>query len=220
MPRAKILIDCDPGHDDAVAILYAAKHLDLVGITTCHGNNTLDNVTRNALQVLTLAGLDVPLAKGCADPLAGARAEPPNAHGKTGLDGADLPEPDRTGVGQRTPVGGMAAGARTLVGDRGIGDPHDQPGHRPVGSDRDPQSDGHPRARSADHDHLGHDGTRGQHLDRHVPAVPGLRAQSDGERRSVKGCARFWASSRLCMLPRSTTSWSVASPSYSAGMPV
>ncbi len=100
MPRTKILIDCDPGHDDAVAILYAAKHMDLVGVTTCHGNNTLDNVTRNALQVLTLAGLDVPLAKGCADPLAGPRAQPPNAHGKTGLDGADLPEPDREPVAQ------------------------------------------------------------------------------------------------------------------------
>lgn len=100
MPRTKILIDCDPGHDDAVAILYAAKHMDLVGVTTCHGNNTLDNVTRNALQVLTLAGLDVPLAKGCADPLAGPRAEPPNAHGKTGLDGATLPEPDREPIAQ------------------------------------------------------------------------------------------------------------------------
>ncbi len=100
MARTKILIDCDPGHDDAVAILYAAKHMDLVGVSTCHGNNTLENVTRNALSVLTLAGLAVPLAKGSADPLAGPRAEPANAHGKTGLDGADLPEPDRAPVEQ------------------------------------------------------------------------------------------------------------------------
>ena len=100
MARTPILIDCDPGHDDAVAILYAARHMDLVGVSTCHGNNSLDNVTRNALQVLTLAGLDVPLAKGCADPLSGPRAEPPNAHGKTGLDGATLPEPDRAPIGQ------------------------------------------------------------------------------------------------------------------------
>lgn len=95
MPRTKILIDCDPGHDDAVAILYAAHHLDLVGVTTTHGNNSLENVTRNALSVLTLAGLDVPLAVGCEGPIAGRRIPISNAHGKTGLDGADLPGPDR-----------------------------------------------------------------------------------------------------------------------------
>src|SRR3954467_5058768 len=100
MTRTKMLIDCDPGHDDAVAILYAAKHLDLVGITTTHGNNTIENVTRNALSVLTLAGLDVPVAKGCAAPIAGRKIQPANAHGRTGLDGADLPEPDRDVVAQ------------------------------------------------------------------------------------------------------------------------
>jgi inosine-uridine nucleoside N-ribohydrolase len=100
MPRTKILIDCDPGHDDAVAILYAARHCDLVGVTTTHGNNSLDNVTRNALSILTLAGLDVPLAKGCAEPLVGVRSHAANAHGKTGLDGTDLPAPDRAPIEQ------------------------------------------------------------------------------------------------------------------------
>ena len=100
MPRTKMVIDCDPGHDDAVAILYAARHLDLLGVTTCHGNNSIDNVTRNALQVLTLAGLDIPVARGCADPLAGRKVQPANAHGKTGLDGTDLPEPDRAPIDQ------------------------------------------------------------------------------------------------------------------------
>jgi inosine-uridine nucleoside N-ribohydrolase len=100
MARTKILIDCDPGHDDAVAILYAARHCDLLGVTTTHGNNSLDNVTRNALSVLTLAALDVPLAKGCAEPIAGIRSHPANAHGKTGLDGTDLPEPDRAPIDQ------------------------------------------------------------------------------------------------------------------------
>jgi inosine-uridine nucleoside N-ribohydrolase len=98
MMRTKILIDCDPGHDDAVAILYAAKHLDLVGVTTCHGNNTISNVTRNALSVLTLGGIDVPLAQGCADPLIGRKTLVAKAHGKTGLDGTDLPTPDRSPV--------------------------------------------------------------------------------------------------------------------------
>ncbi|MFM9886973.1 MAG: nucleoside hydrolase, partial [Burkholderiales bacterium] len=48
----KILIDCDPGHDDAVAILFAARRFDLVGITTVHGNSSLANTTRNALSVM------------------------------------------------------------------------------------------------------------------------------------------------------------------------
>jgi len=98
MTRTKILIDCDPGHDDAVAILYAAKHLDLVGVTTCHGNNTIGNVTRNALSVLTLGGIAAPLAQGCGDPLLGRKALVSNAHGRTGLDGTALPEPDRAPV--------------------------------------------------------------------------------------------------------------------------
>ncbi|MCB1991068.1 MAG: nucleoside hydrolase, partial [Geminicoccaceae bacterium] len=47
----KLLIDCDPGHDDAVAILYAARHLDVVGITTVFGNASIENTTRNALAI-------------------------------------------------------------------------------------------------------------------------------------------------------------------------
>ena len=92
----KILIDCDPGHDDAVAILYAARHLDLVGITTVFGNSSVENTTRNALAICELGGLDVPVAKGFAGPFVGG--EPPfaaAAHGKTGMDGTELPEPTR-----------------------------------------------------------------------------------------------------------------------------
>ena len=55
MTKPKILIDCDPGHDDAVALLFAVRHLDLVGVTTVHGNNSLENTTRNALAILELA---------------------------------------------------------------------------------------------------------------------------------------------------------------------
>ena len=91
----KILIDCDPGHDDALAILYAAHHLDLVGITTVHGNNSIENTTRNALAVLELAGLDIPVAKGCAEPLSQPRTASADVHGATGLDGAELPQPSR-----------------------------------------------------------------------------------------------------------------------------
>ena len=92
----KILIDCDPGHDDAVAILYAARHLDLVGITTVFGNSSVENTTRNALAICELGDLDVPVAKGFAGPFVGG--EPPfaaAAHGKTGMDGTELPVPTR-----------------------------------------------------------------------------------------------------------------------------
>jgi len=95
MSKPKILIDCDPGHDDAVAILYAAKHLDLIGVTTVHGNNTLENTTRNGLAVLELAGIDVSLAAGCPSPLAQPSVGVAAMHGKGGLDGAEIPAPTR-----------------------------------------------------------------------------------------------------------------------------
>jgi inosine-uridine nucleoside N-ribohydrolase len=91
--REKILIDCDPGHDDAVAILFAAKHMDLVGVTTVHGNSPLKNTTRNALATLELAGLDIPVAAGSAAPMIMAETAHRTLHGKTGLDGADIPPP-------------------------------------------------------------------------------------------------------------------------------
>jgi inosine-uridine nucleoside N-ribohydrolase len=93
--RPKILIDCDPGHDDAVAILYAARHLDVVGITTVFGNGTVENTTRNALSVLTLAGLDIPVARGFGRPLIGEAPLAPDVHGASGLDGVEMPEPPR-----------------------------------------------------------------------------------------------------------------------------
>ncbi len=95
MSSTKILIDCDPGHDDALAILYAAAHLDLVGLTTVHGNNTLENTTRNALAILELAGLRQPVAAGCASPVAQPPQPSAAAHGRTGLDGAELPQAGR-----------------------------------------------------------------------------------------------------------------------------
>jgi len=91
----KLLIDCDPGHDDAVAILYAARHLDLVGITTVFGNQTVELTTLNALRVLALAELAIPVAKGCGRPFVGAAPLAPDTHGASGLDGVALPEPAR-----------------------------------------------------------------------------------------------------------------------------
>ena len=93
--RPKILIDCDPGHDDAVAILFANRHLDLLAVTTVHGNNSLVNTTRNALAIIELAGIDVPVAAGCSEPLVQRSVHIGHIHGKTGLDGADIPAPTR-----------------------------------------------------------------------------------------------------------------------------
>jgi inosine-uridine nucleoside N-ribohydrolase len=90
----RVIIDCDPGHDDAVAILLAAKHLDVAGITTVAGNQTLENVTSNALKVLELGGLKhITVAKGCAQPLLKEPRHAAAVHGETGLDGYSLPSP-------------------------------------------------------------------------------------------------------------------------------
>jgi len=96
----KTIIDCDPGHDDAIAILYAAQHLDIVGITTIFGNQTVEKTTLNALKVLTLAGLDYPVAKGCERPLIGSAPLAADVHGASGLDGVDLPEPSMQALDQ------------------------------------------------------------------------------------------------------------------------
>jgi inosine-uridine nucleoside N-ribohydrolase len=100
MTLTPILLDCDPGHDDAIAILLAlaSPELEVRGITTVAGNQTIERTTRNALVVLALAGRDdVPVAQGAAQPLVRKLRTAPNVHGETGLDGpADLPEPSDT----------------------------------------------------------------------------------------------------------------------------
>lgn len=90
-----VLLDCDPGHDDAVALIYAARHLDLRAITTVFGNQSLEHVTRNALSLCRLVQLDIPVAAGADRPLVAQPIHGGTIHGKTGLDGAELPEPDR-----------------------------------------------------------------------------------------------------------------------------
>lgn len=96
----KTIIDCDPGHDDAIAILYAAQHLDVIGITTIFGNQTVEKTTLNTLRVLTLAGLSCPVAQGCGRPLIGEAPLATDVHGASGLDGADLPDPAMQPVSQ------------------------------------------------------------------------------------------------------------------------
>jgi inosine-uridine nucleoside N-ribohydrolase len=91
-----ILLDCDPGHDDAIALLLAlaSPELELLGVTTVHGNQTLDKTTANALRVLELAGRsDIPVAAGAERPLVGAPAVASDVHGESGLDGPELSDP-------------------------------------------------------------------------------------------------------------------------------
>src|SRR3974390_2235127 len=94
--KHKIILDCDPGHDDAIAILLAARHpeIDLLAITTVAGNQSIEKVTRNALKVCSLAGIrDVPIAMGSDRPLVRLAKPAADIHGESGLDGPHIPEP-------------------------------------------------------------------------------------------------------------------------------
>jgi len=89
-----VILDCDPGHDDAIALLLAlaSPEIDLVGVTTVHGNQTVEKTTDNALRVLALVGReDVPVARGADRPLARDLHVAAHVHGESGLDGPDLP---------------------------------------------------------------------------------------------------------------------------------
>jgi inosine-uridine nucleoside N-ribohydrolase len=91
-----ILLDCDPGHDDAIALLLAlgSDELELRGVTTVAGNQTLEKTTANAIRVLELAGRgDVPVAAGSPRPLFREPFVAAYVHGETGLDGPELPPP-------------------------------------------------------------------------------------------------------------------------------
>jgi purine nucleosidase len=95
MPQ-KIIIDTDPGQDDAVAILLAlaSPELEVLGITCVAGNVPLARTSRNARVVCELAGrVDVPVYAGCDGPMRRSLVTAEHVHGKTGLDGADLPDP-------------------------------------------------------------------------------------------------------------------------------
>jgi inosine-uridine nucleoside N-ribohydrolase len=96
MTPTPIILDCDPGHDDAIALLLAlaSPEIELVGVTTVSGNQTLDKTTANALRVLELAGrTDIPVHAGADRPFVRERDVAAHVHGESGLDGPDLPPP-------------------------------------------------------------------------------------------------------------------------------
>ena len=92
----RIILDCDPGHDDMMAIMLAvaSDELELLGITTVAGNQTGPRTFENARKVITLLGIDVPLARGADKPIIRELITAPQIHGTSGLDGAELPGAD------------------------------------------------------------------------------------------------------------------------------
>jgi inosine-uridine nucleoside N-ribohydrolase len=96
-----VLLDCDPGHDDAIALLLAlaSPELDLLGVTTTYGNQTLEKTTANALRVLELVErTDVPVSAGAESPLARELVVAAHVHGESGLDGPSLPDVHATPI--------------------------------------------------------------------------------------------------------------------------
>lgn len=92
----KIILDCDPGHDDAIAMLlaYGNPNIDLLAVTTVVGNQTLEKVSRNALAIAEIAQIrGIPFAKGADRPLVREVETAPSIHGDSGLDGPQLPIP-------------------------------------------------------------------------------------------------------------------------------
>ena len=97
MEKTKIILDCDPGHDDAVAIILAGKNpkIDLLGITIVSGNQTLDKTVRNALNVVQHLGINVPVYGGCSEPMVRKKVIAGDIHGESGLDGPVFPPLER-----------------------------------------------------------------------------------------------------------------------------
>jgi inosine-uridine nucleoside N-ribohydrolase len=94
----EIILDCDPGHDDAIALLLAlaSPEIRLLGVTTVSGNQTLEKTTANAIRILDHLGRDeIPVAAGASRPLVRDQYVADHVHGETGLDGPDLPSPRR-----------------------------------------------------------------------------------------------------------------------------
>lgn len=95
MSRIPVILDGDPGHDDAIAwmLAKASPMLDIRAVTSVCGNQTIEKTTYNALRICTLLGIDCPVAMGRPAPLLAEPMNAPSVHGQSGLDGPKLPEP-------------------------------------------------------------------------------------------------------------------------------
>lgn len=128
--KIPLILDGDPGHDDAIAwmLAKASPALDIRAVTSCAGNQTIEKTTYNARRVCTLLGIDAPIAMGRPRPLLSDPVTAGNIHGQTGLDGPALPEPamEISGLGavelmaevlrtSETPVTIVSTGPQTNV---------------------------------------------------------------------------------------------------------
>ena len=95
--KRNIILDCDPGHDDAIAILLAGNNpqINLLGISVVAGNQTIEKTAKNASNVANYLGIDVPIAVGCEFPMVRDRVICAEVHGESGLDGFDFPKYDK-----------------------------------------------------------------------------------------------------------------------------
>jgi len=93
--KIPVIIDCDPGHDDAIALIMAfgSDNLEIKGVTTCAGNQTPDKTLNNALRVLSFINANITVAQGALVPIIRKLMTSPEVHGETGLDGPELPPP-------------------------------------------------------------------------------------------------------------------------------
>ena len=101
MNKPRLIIDTDPGHDDAIALILAHHFADVLGITTVAGNTSIENATRNAIRICDLLGSETPVHRGAAAPMAAEPAFASEVHGTDGLGGIPLPEPSRSETSDR-----------------------------------------------------------------------------------------------------------------------
>ena len=104
--KIPIILDGDPGHDDAIAWVLAKSSplLDIKAVTSVCGNQTIEKTTYNALRICTLIGNHAPFGVGRPRPLVAEPIVVPTVHGKSGLDGPVLPEPDFAPCGLDAPA--------------------------------------------------------------------------------------------------------------------
>lgn len=110
--KLPVILDGDPGHDDAIGwmLAKASPAMEILAVTSCAGNQTIEKTTRNALRVCTLLGIDAPVAMGRPRPLLADPITAGNIHGQTGLDGPALPEPAM----EMSPLGAVELMAQVL----------------------------------------------------------------------------------------------------------
>ena len=108
-----VILDGDPGHDDAIAwvLAKASPCLDIRAVTSVCGNQTIEKTTYNARRIMALIGLDVPVAKGDPRPLLAEPIIAPVVHGQSGLDGPPLPEP----AGELSPLSAVELMAQIIA---------------------------------------------------------------------------------------------------------